>query len=128
MARRVTAAQKHQLMTKLLSTQAGRQRIAATVQEPLRKLRDYQSVGRKGMFVDELPDGSLPIYDQDPDVPAYVVGEEGDSVETVAKSKRLMVPLFEIATYPKVPFTQVKERRFDILRRIRTKAQNELIS
>lgn len=126
MNRRVTAAQKHQLMTKLLSSQAGRQKIAATIQEPLRKLRDYQAIGRKAFFIDELPDGTLPIYDQDPDIPAYVVGEEGDSIQTLVRSKRLMIPLFEIASYPKVPFTQVKERRFDIVRRIKQKARDEL--
>lgn len=126
MTRSVTAAQKHQLMTRMLATQAGRQKIAATIQEPLRKLRDYQAIGRKAFFVDELPDGTLPIYDQDPDIPAYVVGEEGDSIATVVKSKRLMVPMFETASYPKVNFTQVKERRFDIVRRIKQKARDEL--
>lgn len=126
MSRQVTAAQKHQLMTKLLSSQQGRQKIAATIQEPLRKLRDYQAIGRKCFFVDELPDGTLPIYDMDIDTPAYVVSEEGDSVVQIVKSKRMMVPLFEIASYPKVPFTQVKERRFDIVRRIKQKARDEL--
>jgi len=126
MSRKVTAAQKHQVMTKLLSTQAGRQRIAANIQEPLRKLRDYQAIGRRAFFVDELPDGTLPVYDMDVDTPAYVVGEEADSIQTVVKAKRLLVPLFELASYPKVPFTQVKERRFDIVRRIKQKAQDEL--
>jgi hypothetical protein len=126
MIRRVTAAQKHQLMTRLLSSQTGRQKIAATIQEPLRKLRDYLAVGRKAFFIDELPDGTLPIYDQDPEMPAYVVGEEGDSIMNVVHSKRLMIPLFEIASYPKVPFTQVKERRFDIVRRIKQKSRDEL--
>lgn len=126
MSRQVTAAQKHQLMTKLLATAKGRQRIAANIQEPLRKLRDYQAIGRRAFFIDELPDGTLPIYDQDVDTPAYVVGEEADSIQTVVKSKRLLVPLFELVSYPKVPFTQVKERRFDIIRRIKEKARIEL--
>lgn len=126
MSRKVTAAQKHQLMTKLLGTQAGRQRIAANIQEPLRKLRDYQAIGRRAFFVDELPDGTLPVYDMDIDTPAYVVGEEADSIQTVVKAKRMLVPLFELTSYPKVPFTQVKERRFDIIRRIKQKARDEL--
>lgn len=126
MSRKVTAAQKHQVMTKLLATAQGRQRIAAQIQEPLRTLRDYQAIGRRAFFVDELPDGTLPVYDMDVDTPAYVVGEEADSILTVVKSKRLLVPLFELASYPKVPFTQVKERRFDIVARIKQKAQDEL--
>lgn len=126
MPRKITAAQKHQLMTKLLSSQKGRQRIAAAIQEPLRKLRDYQAVGRKAFMIDELPDGALPIYDKDVETPAYVVGEEGDSIQTVVHSSRLLIPIFELTSYPKVPFTQVKERRFDIVARIKKKSKDEL--
>lgn len=124
--KRITAAKKHQLMTKLLSSPKGRARIAATVQEPLRTLRDYVAVGRKALFVDELPDGTLPIYDKDVQTPAYVVGEEGDSVQQMVHSDRILIPLFELASLPSVPFTQVKERRFDIIRRIKQKAKDEL--
>jgi len=124
--RRVTAAQKHKMMTKLLSNTAGRRRIAASVQEPLRKLRDYVSIGRKALFIDELPDGTLPIYDTDIDTPSYVVAEEGQNVETVVHGARMLVPLFELASNPKIPFTQVKERRFDVVRRIKQKTKDEL--
>ena len=126
MSRKITAAQKHQLMTKMLASQAGRKRIAASIQEPLRKLRDYQAIGRKAMLIDELPDGALPIYDRDVDTPAYVVGEEGESVQKVVKATRLLVPIFELASNPTVPFTQVKERRFDIVARIKKKSKDEL--
>lgn len=126
MAKKVTAADKQKIMTGLLKSSAGRARIAQFMQEPLRRLRDYQSVGRRAFYIDELPDGVPAIYDKDPELPAYVVSEEGDSVQTIAKSTRITVPIFEIASNPKVPFTQVKERRFDIVRRIRQKAKDEL--
>lgn len=126
MSRKVTASQKHQVMSKLLASPAGRSRIAANIQEPLRKLRDYQAIGRRAFFVDELPDGTLPIYDKDVETPAYVVAEEADSIQTMVKGSRMLVPLMELASYPKVPFTQVKERRFDIVKRIKQKAQDEL--
>jgi hypothetical protein len=126
MRKRVTAAQKHQLMTKLMGSVQGRQRIAASIQEPLRKLRDYVSIGRKAIFVDELPDGAIPVYDTDIDTPAYVVGEEGDNVLTVVRGERILIPTFELASNPTIPFSQVKERRFDIVRRVKTKAKDEL--
>jgi hypothetical protein len=122
----ITAAQKNQLMTKLLGSTQGRKKIAASIQEPLRKLRDYVSVGRKALFIDELPDGALPIYDRDVDTPAYIVGDLGDNVQQVSDSKRIMVPLFELASNPMIPFAHVKERRFDIIRRIKQKAKDEL--
>jgi len=40
----------------------------------LRRRRDYTSVGRKAFYVEQLPDGALPIYDKDADVAAYVIG------------------------------------------------------
>jgi hypothetical protein len=125
--RTVTAAQKNQLMTKLLGSTQGRKKIAASIQEPLRKLRDYVSIGRRALWIDELPDGALPIYDRDVATPAFVVGDEGDSIQALpVEGARMMVPLFEIAAYPKIPFAHVKERRFDIIRRIKQKAKDEL--
>lgn len=126
MARNVTASQKHQVMTKLLKTQAGRAKIAATIQEPLRALRDYMAIGRKAFQIDELPDAALSIYDQDIDTPAFVVAEEGDSIQRIIKSSRLFVPVFELASYPTIPFIQVKERRFDVVSRIKKKSKDEL--
>lgn len=124
--RKLTATQKHQLMTKSLATQAGRQRIASSLAQPLRFLRDYVSIGRRAFMIDELPDGTLPIYDTDPSIPAFVVGEEADTIQTVVRSKRLLIPLFELASNPTIPFTQVKERRFDIVKRIKEKSRVEI--
>lgn len=126
MSRKITASEKHQVMTKLLKTQAGRAKIAATIQEPLRALRDYMAIGRKAFEVDELPDAALSIYDQDIDTPAYVVAEDADSIQKIVESTRLFVPVFELASYPTIPFVQVKERRFDVVSRIKKKSKDEL--
>lgn len=125
-AKVVSAQEKHRVMLKAMATAKGRSAIAANIQEPLRLLRDYQSVGRRAFMVDELPDGTIPAYDQDPDVPCYVVGEEADSVQTIVRAKRLQVPMFELAANPTVPFTQVKERRFDVVKRIKQKSKHEI--
>jgi len=69
---------------------------------------------RKAFFVEQLPDGALPIYDKDPNVTAYVIGEEGENIVAVAKPKRVLFPLFEIASNPEIQLTEVKSRRFDL--------------
>jgi len=125
-SKRLTATQKNQVMTKLLNSPEGRKRIAKSVVEPLRRLRDYESSGRSCFLVDELPDGALPIYDKDVDIPAYVVAEEGDNIEVVVNSKRIIVPLFELAANPTIPFVQAKERRFDVIKRIKDKTKAEI--
>jgi hypothetical protein len=85
--------------------------------QPLRTRRDYMSVGRKTFLVEQLPDGALPIYDKDPDVTAFVVGEEGENILAITKPRRVIFPLFEIASNPEIPLTQIKERRFDLIER-----------
>ncbi|HQO65950.1 MAG TPA: hypothetical protein PLI66_04395, partial [Spirochaetales bacterium] len=107
-----------QVVDKYIGTSQGRKRLATSMIQPLRERRDYSSVGRKTFLVEQLPDGALPIYDKDPDVVAYVIGEEGESITAVAKPRRVIFPLFEIAALPKAPLTQIKERRYDLLKRM----------
>ena len=126
MRNKMSTAQKHRMMSELLRSRSGRARIAANITEPLRTLRDYVSVGRKALLIDELPDGALPIYDMDPDINGFVVGEEASSIQQIVKSDRILVPTFELATYPKVPFTQIRQRRYDVIKRIREKSRSQI--
>lgn len=114
----VDNAIREKIVDQYIGTQAGRKRLAASMIQPLRMRRDYSSVGRKTFLVEQIPDGALAIYDKDPDVIAYVIGEEGESIVAVAKPRRVIFPLLEIAALPKAPITQVKERRYDLLKRM----------
>lgn len=113
----LTTEEKYAIISKHIKTAAGRQKLAASMIQPLRKRRDYQSVGRRAFYVEQLPDGALPIYDKDADVAAYVIGEEGDNIISVVKPRRVMFPLFEIAANPEIPLTEIKARRFDLIER-----------
>ena len=112
-----TNAVKRKIIGEYIRTPQGRAKLAASMTQPLRTRRDYAAVGRKTFFVEQLPDGALPIYDKDPDVTAYVVGEEGQNILAVTKPRRVIFPLFEIASNPEIPLTQIKERRFDLIER-----------
>ena len=113
----VNTAIKQKIIGDYIKTAAGRAKLAASMTQPLRTRRDYMSVGRKTFLVEQLPDGALPIYDKDPDVPAFVVGEEGENILAITKPRRVIFPLFEIASNPEIPLTQIKERRFDLIER-----------
>ena len=80
----VSNAVKAKLISDYIGTAAGRAKLAASMTQPLRLRRDYMAVGRKTFLVEQLPDGALPIYDKDPDVTAFVVGEEGEEVGVVS--------------------------------------------
>lgn len=122
----LTEDQKMALIEKYIQTPAGRAKIASGMTMPLRTQRDYKAVGRKAFLVQQLPVGALPIYDRDPDVVAYVVGEEGSGIVAVAKSKRVHFPLFEIACVPEVPISELKQRRYDLVLRMQDKAKSEI--
>lgn len=117
---------KQQLISEYIKTAAGRAKLAASMVQPLRLRRDYTSVGRKTLLVEQLPDGALPIYDKDPDVAAFVVGEEGQNIVSIIKPRRVIFPLFEVASNPEIPLTQIKERRFDLIERAQDLAKAQI--
>ena len=117
---------KQQIIGDYLKTASGRAKLAASMVQPLRLRRDYTSVARKAFLVEQLPDGALPIYDKDPNVTAFVVGEEGENILAITKPRRVIFPLFEIASNPEIPLTQVKERRFDLIERAQDLAKAQI--
>jgi HK97 family phage major capsid protein len=122
----VTNEIKQQVISEYIKTSAGRAKLAASMIQSLRLRRDYSAVGRKTFLVEQLPDGALPIYDKDPDVTAYVVGEEGENILAIQKPRRVIFPLFEIASNPEIPLSQIKERRFDLIERAQDLAKAQI--
>lgn len=126
MAETISNQVKQEIIQEYIKTAGGRVKLAASMTQPLRLRRDYTSVGRKTFLVEQLPDGALPIYDKDPGVTAYVVGEEGQNILAITKPRRVIFPLFEISSNPEIPLTQVKERRFDLIERAQDLAKAEI--
>jgi hypothetical protein len=59
-------------------------------------------------------------------VTAFVVGEEGENILAITKPRRVIFPLFEIASNPEIPLTQIKERRFDLIERAQDLARAQI--
>jgi hypothetical protein len=74
-------------------------------------------VGRKAFLVEDLEDGALPLYDKDPIVPAYAVGDAGNSIQVLIDSQRVVAPLTQLATLPMIPLSHIRERRYDSIKR-----------
>ena len=123
---KLSSEQKMQLIGQYINTPEGRAKLAASMQQPLRNRRDYTSVGRKAVQVEQLPDGALPVYDKDPEVTAYVIGEEGENILAVTKPRRVVFPLFEVASNPEIPLTQIRERRYDLIERAQNLAKSQI--
>lgn len=127
MAQQLTAKQRQDLIAKHMQTAAGREILAATMEQPLREMRDYTSVARRSLAVDELGQGEIPYYDKDVNTPAFVVAEEGNDIMAVIKPARVTVPLREIAANPVIPFTQTRQRRYDVNSRVKEKVQSDIV-
>jgi hypothetical protein len=69
---------RDQIITQALATSEGRSRLAQAMVAPLRARRDYQSIGRRTLLVEQLPEGALPIYDRDPEVGQMAVSHGWD--------------------------------------------------
>lgn len=121
-----SAEQKEQLLLKALSNERGRALIASSMANPIRMSLDYQGVGRKLVVVDPLPQGALPIYDKDVQIPATLLSKRGAVPDKILEGERITVPTFEIASYPQVRFSQIKERRFNLIDRAQQKAKADL--
>lgn len=122
----ISINQKYATIEKYVRSPRGRAVMAATLQQPLRTQRDYLGVGRKMFLTEGLPNGALPYYDKDIDVRAYIVGEEGDSISTVVKGKRVMFPLFEITAFPEIPLIEITNRRYDVIERSVVKGTSDM--
>lgn len=119
-------AARDAMIAQHIGTPAGRVKLAGAMVQPLRTQRDYTSVARKALQVEQLPDGALPMYDKDPDVAAYVIGEQGDNIVSIVNGERVLYPLFEIASNPEIAMSEIRQRRFDVVQRVVDKAKAEI--
>lgn len=61
----LTNEQKEVIIAKIMESQEGRDALAASMVEPIRRHMDYAGIGRKLLMVDELPQGALARYERD---------------------------------------------------------------
>lgn len=55
---------KEKVISEYIKTATGRQKLAASMIQPLRFRRDYSSIGRRAFLVEQLPDGVQAICDK----------------------------------------------------------------
>lgn len=124
----MTNEQKEYLIAKALETEEGRTALAQAMANPIRTSLDYQGVGRKLLVVDPLPQGALPVYDKDVDAKAAVISKRGQVPDQIIEGDRIQVPTFEVVSYPQVRFSQVKERRFNVIDRAQQRAKSDIMA
>jgi hypothetical protein len=124
----MTQEEKEYLISNALETNEGRAALASAMANPIRMSLDYQGIGRKLLVVDPLPQGALPVYDRDVDAKAFVVSKRGQAPDQLVEGERIQVPTFEVVAYPQVRFSQIKERRFNIIDRAQQRAKSDIMA
>jgi hypothetical protein len=69
-------AERDRIIQEQLSRPEGRAHLARSMVEPLRMRREYDTLGRRTLLVEQLPNNALPTYDRDPDVRLLIAPED----------------------------------------------------
>jgi len=124
----MTNEEKQYVISQAIETESGRAALASAMANPIRTSLDYQGIARKLLVVDPLPQGALPVYDRDVDAKAFTVGKRGAAPTQLIEGERIQVPTFEIVSNPQVRFSQIKERRFNVIDRAQQRAKSDIMA
>ena len=117
---------REQIVAMAVETSDGRNALAQAMVEPIKNSLMYQSIGRKLLLVDELPQGVLPRYERDVTAKSWVVSKRGAVPTSEVEAEELIVPTFEIAANPVLRYSEVRARRFYIVDRAQIRAKDSL--
>jgi hypothetical protein len=109
---------KEAALARALESEAGLRKIAANMANPVRQKLDYKGIFRKFCVVEQMPDGVPLLFDRDqPQVPAIKIGQFGTSRMVEMVGKRIELTAFEIVARPKIPYSELYNRRYRALDR-----------
>ncbi len=63
---------RQRIIERYLASTSGREQLARAMVAPIRQRMDYQSIARRTFLVEQMPEGALPVYGRDPNVPEMV--------------------------------------------------------
>ncbi len=64
---------KARLIREFLNTPGGREKLAAAMTLPIRTHIDYNRLGRELIPIQQMPQGAMAVYDENPDLVSEVV-------------------------------------------------------
>jgi hypothetical protein len=126
MNKTMSLEEREVILQEAITTEEGRVALAESMANPIQTALLYQSIGRKLLMVDPLPQGALARYEKDIDAPATLISKRGEAPINLIEGEDFMVPTWEIVSYPTIRLSQVKQRMFNIIDRAQVKAKNEI--
>lgn len=110
--------------------------LAQAMAMPLRANLDYNSIARKALVVQQLPQGAIPVYKKRLGVFKHnhvIINSKNDigtreQLIRLPNGSRVTIPTFQIYSNPTVRIADVKSRRFNIIDRSLQKARQEIMA
>ena len=115
--------QRNSLIQECLRTAHGRALLAQSMTNPIRQRMDRNSFARRIFRVDPLQQAAEPIYNRN----TFFIGEDGEQVIHTIEDGRVL-PMFEIASNPSIPYSSLREGRYDLIERAINIASSQLKS
>lgn len=108
-------------------TREGIARIASALTQPVRKYLDHVPFGRRVVVSEPIPTGQIAYFDADiEEFYATKVAEDGTTNMLVCSAVRTIVQPFELMVKPKVPFKEVKLRKYKVVERVKERLKQSL--
>jgi len=99
-------------------TETGLRKLAAALANPVRKHLDYVGIGRKLFVTEPYVDPGPMYYDADvEEFDAVKIARDGTTRMVVARATRTMLPEFEIVARVKIPFAEIRTRKYKVVDR-----------
>ena len=99
----------------------------ASDQVPLVMQRlDYQGFARQILKPHTVQQGQIIDYDEDINITAQVIAEDGQSIIQAVKGDRMFVPEYTISANPRVTVQEVLVRQYDIVDRLMEKTTMQI--
>lgn len=132
-ASRDPVALKHKELKKqatidlMLKSPVGLRKLAAVLTNPVRKHLDHVPIGRKLVVSENIPEGQIAYFDADIlEFSGVKIAEDGTSRMIICKATRTQVDPFEIVVKPKVPFKELRIRKYKIFDRMKERLKQGL--
>lgn len=93
---------------------------------PIKALIDYEGFGRKMLRVRPLGQGELFRIAKDVRATAFIVGQDGQSIESRMYGKYIQPSEYKITSFPSVDIEDIYQMNFDVLDRAQDTARQEI--
>lgn len=109
------------------NSREGIARVASALTSPVRKYLDHVPFGRRVVVSEPIPTGQIAYFDADiEEFYATKVAEDGTTNMLICSAVRTIVQPFEMMVKPKVPFKEVKLRKYKVVERVKERLKQSL--